>query len=300
MHNPEAGGSAPSKATLLDALAAAGYRARYRSTKADGWKRALESPGDLVVIAGGDGTVAKVARRLAGCGIPIAVLPVGTANNIARTLGLHGSIESLIARWTSARLVPLDLGIARGPWGEKLFVEAIGLGLFANLLSAADEKAHRERAKSLGPREQARRASRYMRKALLAETACRWTVRIDGRDIVDEGVMLEVMNIRAIGSGLELAPQADPGDGWLDVVFVHASERDAFADFLAARADGAAPPPPVGAVRARRVEIAEGYGMVHLDDDPWPDPDDEGSNDRSAARGPVEVTLAAHALDVLL
>jgi diacylglycerol kinase family enzyme len=58
--------------------------------------------------AGGDGTAANAARTVAGRAIPLAVLPLGTANNIARSLGYVGSIEELIRRsllraacWTS-------------------------------------------------------------------------------------------------------------------------------------------------------------------------------------------------------
>ena len=44
--------------------------------------------GDAVIVAGGDGTVGKVAKRLAGTDVPLVVLPTGTANNIARSLGI--------------------------------------------------------------------------------------------------------------------------------------------------------------------------------------------------------------------
>ena len=61
-----------------------GLMVRYQSTKDQSYKSALRERWDLIVVAGGDGTVAKVARRLRYRKAPIIVLPVGTANNIAR------------------------------------------------------------------------------------------------------------------------------------------------------------------------------------------------------------------------
>jgi len=59
-----------------------------------------EEPGDIVAVAGGDGPVGKVARRLIGSPTPIAILPLGTANNIANTLDVTGkSLKELIRSW---------------------------------------------------------------------------------------------------------------------------------------------------------------------------------------------------------
>ena len=84
---------------------------------------------ELVVAAGGDGTVAAAARLLAGKPIPLAVLPLGTANNIARTLHADAPSEQLVACWDTAERRRLDLGVARGPWGERRFLEGVGIGL---------------------------------------------------------------------------------------------------------------------------------------------------------------------------
>src|ERR1700741_5205698 len=73
---------------------------------------------ELVVAAGGDGTVAPAARLLAGKPIPLAVLPLGTANNIARALHADAPSEQLAACWDNADRRRLDIGVARGPWGE--------------------------------------------------------------------------------------------------------------------------------------------------------------------------------------
>src|SRR5262245_31057092 len=87
IHNPGAGDDKqPSKGQLEALIREAGHDVRYQSVREQGWSKVLKKAADLIAVAGGDGTVGKVARRLIGRGIPIAVLPVGTANNISRTL----------------------------------------------------------------------------------------------------------------------------------------------------------------------------------------------------------------------
>src|SRR5205823_6949533 len=98
MHNPTAGRGKHDKRELMAALANAGHHAIYQSTKKSDYKKALKKPADLVLAAGGDGTVGKVGRELIGTGIPLSVLPLGTANNLARSLGFIGSPEEIIYR----------------------------------------------------------------------------------------------------------------------------------------------------------------------------------------------------------
>src|SRR5256885_7051126 len=86
MHNPKAGRGKLVKRDLMAALARAGHLAIYQSTKKSDYKEALREPADLVLAAGGDGTVGKVGRELIDTGIPLSVLPLGTANNLARSL----------------------------------------------------------------------------------------------------------------------------------------------------------------------------------------------------------------------
>ena len=89
IHNPAAGDDRQPSAGQLEALIEeAGHKVRYESTKEKGWTKALKKETDLVVVAGGDGTVAKVARRLIGEKLPLTILPMGTANNISKTLGI--------------------------------------------------------------------------------------------------------------------------------------------------------------------------------------------------------------------
>src|SRR5690349_77507 len=64
---------------------------------------------ELIAVAGGDGTVGRAACALANFRIPFAILPLGTANNTARTLGIFGELDALIAGWQVGRLRGFDL-----------------------------------------------------------------------------------------------------------------------------------------------------------------------------------------------
>ena len=97
MHNPEAGRGNRGKKELMAALANVGHHAIYESTKESDYKKALKKPVDVVIVAGGDGTVGKVGRELIDSGIPLGVLPRGTANNLARSLGFTASPEEIVA-----------------------------------------------------------------------------------------------------------------------------------------------------------------------------------------------------------
>src|SRR5262249_10873083 len=143
IHNSEAGdGTRPGRGHLEALITQAGHEIRYQSVQEEGWSKALKSKTDLIAVAGGDGTVGQVARCTIGRRVPIAVLPMGTANNVSRTLGIADNpIQSLIASWGDGRLLPFDAGIACGPWGERYFVEALGVGLFPRSIPQIEASA---------------------------------------------------------------------------------------------------------------------------------------------------------------
>jgi diacylglycerol kinase (ATP) len=124
IHNPKAGHGKHNKKELMDALAKSGYHATYRSTKKTAYKKTFEQPTDWVIAAGGDGTIEKIASRLINRNIPLSVLPLGTANNVARNLGFAGSAQEIIAGLRQGKERAFDVGLARGPWGKRFFLKA--------------------------------------------------------------------------------------------------------------------------------------------------------------------------------
>ena len=215
--NRSAGRGEHTTSGLRRMLEAAGHRVQVGRRKGKGLRRSLERPGDLVVAAGGDGTVARIMKALAGRDVPLAMLPLGTANNIATSLGVRGSPEELVERWPEAKRRRVEVGIARGPWGETRFVESVGLGLLARMMSPAVDRGIRDV-------EDARaRTDRLVRTVPLT----RWRVELDGEDLSGDYLLVEAMNIRCAGPNLCVTRRGDPGDGRLEVVLAGEEDRRA-------------------------------------------------------------------------
>ena len=104
----------------------------------------LETASDVVVASGGDGTVSTAARVLAGKPTPLAILPNGTANNIARSMTIAGHDGSDRRGLGHRRAGPFDLGRASGPWGERWFIESVGGGLIARSIAAFEQQPEEE------------------------------------------------------------------------------------------------------------------------------------------------------------
>ena len=137
IHNPKAGDRKHGKKQLMWSLKKNGLQAFYQSIKERGWEKAFKKPVDLVIAAGGDGTVHKTAWQLMGSGIPLAILPLGTANNLARSLGFTESVDEILQSLHCGKGQPFDVGVARRSSRSEYFLEAAGGGLFADYFPAA-------------------------------------------------------------------------------------------------------------------------------------------------------------------
>src|ERR1051326_5182338 len=138
IHNPKAGDRKHSRKRLMTSLARCGHQAFYQSLKERGWRKAFKKPVDLIIAAGGDGTVHKTAWEIMESGIPLAILPLGTANNLARSLGFTGSVDEILQSLHCGKGQPFDVGVARNGSETNYFLEAAGGGLFADYFPAAE------------------------------------------------------------------------------------------------------------------------------------------------------------------
>lgn len=269
IHNEEAGGAEPSPEALIAAVREEGHEPRYFSSRPDDVARAIESPGELIAVAGGDGTVVDVAARLAGRGIPIGVVPAGTANNIAHSLGIRGTWRSAIAGWAGSRPRPADLGWVSGSGGTAPFIESVGCGLIVDLMVRFE--ADQSLPEPQSPGEEVGQAREKFRELLRQVRPRRYGVELDGQDFSGEYLLVEAMNMGRLGPGLPLAPQADTCDGLLDVVLLTEEDRGMLAASLAPSAPHEdLPAPPIKVRQAREVVIDPGQDALHVGGEPWP------------------------------
>lgn len=214
--------------------------------------RVLETPVDVVVVAGGDGSVAAVARRLAHAALPLAVLPLGTANNIAKCLGIHGSVDERIAHWDPNRRLAFDFGVAHARWGRRTFLEGLGCGLVTAVTAACNDV----------DLEDALRA--YERK-LASLTPRRIALTVNDERMEDEFLLAEVLNVGWVGPNLALSSESNPSDGWLEVVVARETDRELLSAYLEQRLRGELVDLELPIRRTHRLEMRTGHD-VHIDD----------------------------------
>jgi diacylglycerol kinase family enzyme len=258
IYNPNSGGNANTEPeTFAQALKEAGFEPIYKATSSeDDLDSILVNVQGLVVVAGGDGSVRAVATRLLGKDIPIAILPMGTANNIGRTLGISGSPLEIIAGLRDPRRCFFDVGHVRSPWGEDYFLEAFGYGLFADTLEAYEP----EKGKSVI------RSIQAITKTIRDFRPRHCRLVLDGKNISGNYLLVEAFNTPAMGPRLKLAPDADPGDGLLDVVRIDKAYQEGYLRFLTSMLNGEIGElPHVEVCRGRQLKIAWKGFPFHVD-----------------------------------
>jgi diacylglycerol kinase family enzyme len=226
-------------------------------------ERLLEHGPDVVVAAGGDGTVARAARTLAGRGVPLAILPLGTANNIAGSLAIRGPIGDLVAAWHTARRLPIDIGVADGAGGREDFVEGVGAGLMPAALADMHTRSDGD---ALAPAAKLAGATRVIGRVLSQLQPIDMTIVADGVRTSGAFLVVEVLNIRSIGPNLVFAIDATPSDGLFHVVMAGEEHRDELARYLQevrVRPDATLSLP---STCARHVTLL-GASAIHLDDE---------------------------------
>ena len=219
------------------------------------WKKLLQDPGDLLVAAGGDGTVRKVAIAAADAGVPFAALPIGTANNIAKTLGLLGDARDLVRSWDAtgpAADRPRRGAAPATSRGDSS--RASAAGWIAELHRSC--RRGRRRVPPARARDRPRPAP-ARGPAPRRRSSARWRIVADGLDLSGDYLAVEILNIRFVGPNVPLAPDADPSDGLLDVVLVDRGRpRPAFSS---TSTSGCTSPsgemPPLRSVRAREIRL---------------------------------------------
>jgi diacylglycerol kinase family enzyme len=268
VHNPTAGEGSPClREELLVGLRRSGHDVRACIDDIEGADaaRCLTDPGDAIVVAGGDGSVRRVAMHVIGRGVPIAILPTGTANNIARALGLPRDPAQAIRQLDATVPWHYDVGGVTAPWGRNVFLEGAGFGPFvrtALLLSNPSQKEAFDHSDAKLTRD--RQILEGMVRHYVAQEC---EIALDDETMTGTFLAMHVMNLSSVGPNLQMAPGADPSDGYLDVVLVRDSDRTRYADFVAAHPRGRNLEAPFQVRRTRNVRLRWQGAEVHVDDD---------------------------------
>jgi diacylglycerol kinase (ATP) len=275
-------------------LAELGYAPRHLPTDdVDDLDAALSDTRGLVLAVGGDGTLHAVALRLAGRkDAQLAFLSAGTANNFAKSMGIDMPWKDALAGLAQPRELTLDLGRMRGPLGEELFLEAFGCGLYADALAEYDPDQGKSKL----------RAVSAMTNVLPGFAPYEWQLTIDGAKVEGRFLLLEALNISLVGPNLNLAPDADPFDGLLDVVTIFEDKKVGLLEHVRKMQAGELSQlDNVEVRRAKKIEIVWTGFPVHLDDTPKFElhGDEEGTKPRSVSPELQDEKPAVIVVDVL-
>ena len=172
-------------------------------------ERALHDECDVVFVCGGDGTVMAAVTALAGSEVPLAILPAGTGNLLARNLDLPLNDEKESLRiGVSGRTIHIDVGVCE----DRKFAVMAGLGFDAAIMRDAPEGLK----KAVGWPAYVVSAGKHLRGR-----GIRVSITIDGGEPMQRRVRSVVVgNVGKLQGGIPLLPDAHPGDGQLDVVVI--------------------------------------------------------------------------------
>ncbi|WP_411108653.1 diacylglycerol kinase family protein [Streptomyces sp. c-19] len=217
---------------------------------------------DLVVVCGGDGTVRACADVVAGTGLPLAIVPCGTGNLLARNLRLPTEPVAALRKALRGQAVGLDVGRIRGDGiPPTRFAVMAGAGLDAAMVRDASARLK----ESLGWAAYVVSAVRH-----LGDPRMRLSLRLDGGTPLERRARMVVIgNVGTLQGGLPLLPEARPDSGRLEVVLLDPRGVTgwlAAAGYLASRAPGGRRRRASGAVeRALAHGALEYFGAARID-----------------------------------
>ncbi len=207
-------------------------------------RKAVESGDPLILVAGGDGTIGDVASQLIGSSTVLGILPTGTMNNLARSLGVPLGIDDACALIGMGTTRHIDIGRVTSSESSnaEYFMECAGVGLSA--VSALAGQAFEKRHWRVIPRA--------LRKFFESKLGT-MVVEMDGTVVEASTRMVTVSNAPLMGSKMLAVPGAKMDDGLLDVQIYDGMGDLALMKHFAAASAGS--PDTLKTYRVRRVRI---------------------------------------------
>ncbi|MEZ0070957.1 diacylglycerol kinase family protein [Planotetraspora sp. GP83] len=215
-------------------------------------REALKKGADLIFVWGGDGSVQRCVDALAGTDATVAIIPAGTANLLARNLGIPEDLPEAVRIGFQGRRAKLDLGKING----EHFAVMAGVGFDAEMIADAD-RGLKDR---LGRLAYVWTGLRHVGGAVTP-----MKIKIDDTDWFEgDASCVLVGNVGTITGGVEVFDEARPDDGWLEVGVSTAEGPIQWARALGRMSAGRAEDSPfVRVTRARKISVKLGTPMAY-------------------------------------
>lgn len=242
--------------------------------------RAAAARGRNIAAGGGDGTLNEVLNGAFGVGVTLAVIPLGTGNDFARTLRL-GSVEQALATLDYGTARPIDVGVARAATGERYWLNIAGAGFDAAVAARINRGGW------------LRGTPAYI--AAVAHTlrtfqAAKIEMTADGETQQHTALLCAIANAQSYGGGMRIAPEADLNDGLLDTCVIKDATPLEFMRALPSVFRGAhTGHPKIQMGRTAAVTLHCDGWPVLLDGEVWIE----------AATGPIEFSLRPRSVKFL-
>jgi YegS/Rv2252/BmrU family lipid kinase len=246
--NKQSGGAERALEPVIERLEAGGLAVRVEAPDSvdDLRRRIRASDAATVILGGGDGTMSAAAPALRELGRPFGLLPLGTANDLARSLGIPFDPVEAAAVITAGNVRRIDLGLINGA----PFFNVASIGLSAEVVREHEGEHGRKRL--LGVLNYPVSAWTAFRR----HRPFRAELIIDGQPLRCRCMQIAVGNGRHYGGGMTIDAAAEIDDGWLRVYYLRPAGLLAMLSVLPALRFGWLRRSPVAEVkRARRVEI---------------------------------------------
>jgi diacylglycerol kinase (ATP) len=233
----------------------------------------------MFVVCGGDGTISGVARSLAGTPATLGIIPIGTQNNTALSLGIPSDIPTAIAILRNGRRIKVDVGMAACGDINTPFLEVCSVGLVSTLFPSADDIQHGNLA----------RVGDFL-TSLVGSPPAEIHLVMDGKkEIHSLGHVLLVSNMPYIGFHYQVGSAASFKDGLLDVLFfAELTKLDLLGYVLQGVGEGKPEDPRIQHYRVRKVDISTDPAMAVMADG------------NALGEGLVHIEVRRHALAVMV
>jgi diacylglycerol kinase (ATP) len=172
-------------------------------------ENALERGLRLFVVCGGDGTISAVARTLAGTSATLGIIPIGTQNNTALSLGIPTNMPAAMAILRTGRRIKVDVGMATCGKTSTPFLEVCSVGLASTLFPSADDIQHGQLA----------RAGDFLTDLIATPPSDIHLLLENKHEVHESGHVVLVSNMPYIGLHYQVGIASSYNDGLLDVLF---------------------------------------------------------------------------------
>jgi diacylglycerol kinase (ATP) len=220
-------------------------------------RQALDQGYRMFVVCGGDGTISAVARILAGTNATLGIIPIGTQNNTALSLGIPSDIPSAIAILRSGRRIKVDVGMASCGGTNTPFLEVCSVGLVSSLFPSADDIQHGNLA----------RVGDFL-TTLTSSPPAEIQLYLDHKKKIQSmGHVVLVSNMPYIGLHYQVGSTDSYNDGLLDVLFfAELSKLDLLAYVFQGVGEGKPEDPRIQHYHVRKVDITTTPAMQVMAD----------------------------------